>query len=55
MTLQMLGVNVVPLPVSIENGFIPKVEHAEVLVTVRTRAIVLVSPNNPVSTPPPTP
>ena len=50
MTLQMLGVQVIPLPVSIESGFIPTVDHAEALITPRTRAIVLVSPNNPVST-----
>lgn len=47
MTLQMLGVEVVPLPISIESGFVPKVDHAEALITSRTRAIALVSPNNP--------
>ncbi|KAG9104056.1 hypothetical protein FRC06_005756, partial [Ceratobasidium sp. 370] len=47
MTLQMLGINTIPLPVSIEDGFIPAVERAKPLVTPRTRALVLVSPNNP--------
>ncbi|KAG8704069.1 hypothetical protein FRC08_002476 [Ceratobasidium sp. 394] len=47
MTLHMLGIGVIPLPVSIEEGFIPTVERAEALVTPRTRALVLVSPNNP--------
>ncbi|KAG8698667.1 hypothetical protein FRC09_007099 [Ceratobasidium sp. 395] len=47
MTLQMLGIGIIPLPVSIEDGFIPKVEVAESLITPRTRALVLVSPNNP--------
>ncbi|KAG8737670.1 hypothetical protein FRC10_007951 [Ceratobasidium sp. 414] len=47
MTLQMLGINIIPLPVSIEEGFIPTAERAEALITPRTSALVLVSPNNP--------
>ncbi|CAE7104377.1 unnamed protein product [Rhizoctonia solani] len=47
MTLRILGIEPVALPVSIEAGFLPTVEHAERLITSRTRAITLVSPNNP--------
>ncbi|KDN48768.1 hypothetical protein RSAG8_02755, partial [Rhizoctonia solani AG-8 WAC10335] len=47
MTLRILGIEPVALPVSIEAGFLPTVEHAEQLITPRTKAIVLVSPNNP--------
>ncbi|KAG8731176.1 hypothetical protein FRC11_004805 [Ceratobasidium sp. 423] len=47
MTLRILGIEPVALPVSIEAGFLPNVELAESLITPRTRAIALVSPNNP--------
>ncbi|CAE6492239.1 unnamed protein product [Rhizoctonia solani] len=47
MTLRILGIEPVALPVSIEAGFLPNVEHAESLITSRTKAIALVSPNNP--------
>ena len=45
MWLDMQGVTTVPLPSG--PGLIPEAEVAERLITPRTRAIVLVSPNNP--------
>ena len=45
MWLDMAGVTTVPLPAG--QGLIPDAEAAARLVTPRTRAIVLVSPNNP--------
>ncbi len=45
MWLDMQGVNTVPLPAGA--GLIPDAEAASALITDRTRAIVLVSPNNP--------
>ncbi len=45
MWLDMAGVRTVPLPAG--PGLIPDADHAARLVTERTRAIVLVSPNNP--------
>jgi aspartate/methionine/tyrosine aminotransferase len=47
MTLDMLGIRAVPLPCHAQNGFVPDVEDARALVTDRTRAILLVTPNNP--------
>ena len=47
MTLQMLGVEPRALPASAANGFIPDVAEAERLIDGKTRAIVLVTPNNP--------
>ncbi|KAF8306923.1 PLP-dependent transferase [Clavulina sp. PMI_390] len=47
MTLQMNGINAVPLPTPPSTAFIPSVLEAEKLITTRTRAIVLVTPNNP--------
>ncbi|SON55460.1 Aspartate aminotransferase [Hartmannibacter diazotrophicus] len=47
MTLDMLGIVAVPLPCHAGNGFVPEVEAARELVSERTRAIVLVTPNNP--------
>lgn len=47
MTLGLLGIEVVPLPCAPENGFVPDVEAARALIDGRTRAIVLVTPNNP--------
>jgi len=45
MWLDMQGVKAVPLPAG--EGLIPEAEAASRLITPRTRAIVLVSPNNP--------
>ena len=47
MTLDMMGVAAVPLPCRAAAGFVPAVEEARARLTPRTRAIVLVSPNNP--------
>ena len=49
MALDMLGIGLVPLPCHPdpkEGGYVPKVEEAEALITPRTRAIILVTPNN---------
>jgi aspartate/methionine/tyrosine aminotransferase len=47
MTLTMLGVEPRPLPCDPAAGFVPEVADAEKLIDARTRAIVLVTPNNP--------
>ncbi len=47
MTLDMLGISARALPCSPEMGFVPDVAEAEILIDASTRAIVLVSPNNP--------
>jgi len=47
MTLTMLGVEPRPLPCESAAGFVPDVAVAERLIDARTRAIVLVTPNNP--------
>ena len=47
MTLDMMGIAAVPLPCRAAAGFVPSAEEARALLTPRTRAIVLVSPNNP--------
>jgi aspartate/methionine/tyrosine aminotransferase len=47
MTLGLLGIEAVPLPCPPENGFVPEVDQARALIDGRTRAIVLVTPNNP--------
>ncbi|CAH1678521.1 Aminotransferase [Hyphomicrobiales bacterium] len=47
MTLTMLGVEARPLPCAPEAGFVPDIATAEALIDSRTRAIVLVTPNNP--------
>ena len=46
-TCTMLGIEPVPLPCSPEDGFVPDPERAETLIDARTRAIVLITPNNP--------
>jgi aspartate/methionine/tyrosine aminotransferase len=47
MSLTMLGIEPRPLPCDPANGFVPDIADAEKLIDARTRAIVLVSPNNP--------
>jgi aspartate/methionine/tyrosine aminotransferase len=47
MALDMLGIGAVPLACRAEDGFIPDAGAAERLVDGSTRAIVLVTPNNP--------
>ena len=51
MTLEMLGVEAVPLATIASAGFQPKVDECELLLTNKTKAIALVSPNNPVCVP----
>jgi aspartate/methionine/tyrosine aminotransferase len=46
-TLAMMGIEPRPLPARAENGFVPRAEDAAALVDERTRAIALVTPNNP--------
>ena len=45
MALDMAGITAVPLPT--DGGLIPDPDRAAALITPRTRAIVLISPNNP--------
>jgi aspartate/methionine/tyrosine aminotransferase len=47
MTLSMLGVEPRALPCRADRGFVPDPVEAERLIDARTRAIVLVTPNNP--------
>ena len=47
MTLDMLGIEARPLPCAAGAGFVPDIADAERLIDAGTRAIVLVSPNNP--------
>lgn len=44
----MLGIRTVPLHALPEDGFVPSVKSCSNLVTSKTKAIVLVTPNNPV-------
>jgi len=45
------GLRIVPLPLSVEDGFrLPPVEAIEAKITPRTKAILLCSPNNPTGT-----
>ncbi|TRM69968.1 pyridoxal phosphate-dependent transferase [Schizophyllum amplum] len=47
MTLSMLGLETVCLRTYPEDGFQPSIERCEKLITPKTRAIALVTPNNP--------
>lgn len=50
MILDMIGVEVRPLPVTEAGGLVPDPAAAAALMDGRTRALVLVSPNNPTGT-----
>ncbi|KAF5334105.1 hypothetical protein D9758_016064 [Tetrapyrgos nigripes] len=43
----LLGIKTVPLPTFASDGFLPSVEKCRLLLTEKTKAIVLVTPNNP--------
>ncbi|KAF7977219.1 hypothetical protein HWV62_4491 [Athelia sp. TMB] len=47
MTLNLLGITTVPLMTTAETGFKPSPELAATLITPKTKAIALVTPNNP--------
>ncbi len=47
MALTMQGLEPLSLPCRAEDGFVPDPDRAAALITPRTRAVVLVSPNNP--------
>jgi aspartate/methionine/tyrosine aminotransferase len=47
MAVTMQGLETLPLPCRAEDGFVPDPERAAALMTPRTRAVVLVTPNNP--------
>lgn len=47
MALSMLGIRVKPLATLPEEGFLPSVDAAAALIDASTRAILLVTPNNP--------
>ena len=47
MALTMQGLEALPLPCRAEDGFVPDPDRAATLMTDRTRAVVLISPNNP--------
>ncbi|KAJ7187511.1 pyridoxal phosphate-dependent transferase [Mycena pura] len=47
MTLSMLNITTIPLKTRPEDGFTPSVSECKALITPKTRAIVLVTPNNP--------
>ncbi|WP_207458464.1 aminotransferase [Azospirillum sp. SYSU D00513] len=47
MTLDMLGIEARPLPCREEDGMLPDPTAAEALIDANTRAVVLITPNNP--------
>ncbi|KAJ6623634.1 pyridoxal phosphate-dependent transferase [Mycena sp. CBHHK59/15] len=47
MTLSMLNITMIPLQTRPEEGFTPSVSKCKALISPKTKAIVLVTPNNP--------
>jgi len=47
MALNLLGIKAISLYTNPEHGFVPSVSECKKLITTKTKAIVLVSPNNP--------
>lgn len=47
MTLDLLGIEARPLPCLVEDGLVPNPATADALIDAGTRAIVLITPNNP--------
>jgi aspartate/methionine/tyrosine aminotransferase len=47
MSLDMLGARAVPLPCVAEEQMLPDTERAAALINAKTKALVLISPNNP--------
>ncbi|KAF5332855.1 hypothetical protein D9611_005392 [Ephemerocybe angulata] len=47
MDLSLLGVKAIGLPTLPEDGFLPSIARCEALITTKTKAIALVTPNNP--------
>ncbi len=47
MVLDMMGIEIIPLPCRPDNGMVPDPSEVEALIRADTRAIVLVTPNNP--------
>ena len=50
MTLSMLGITPKVLQTHAKDGFLPKLEECAKLISPKTKAIALVTPNNPVRT-----
>lgn len=48
MTLNLLGIKTMPLCTRPDEGFLPSASDCEKLISPRTKAIALVTPNNPV-------
>lgn len=48
MSLNLLGIKTIALPTFAEDGFMPSTEQCASLITAKTKAIALVTPNNPV-------
>lgn len=50
MTLSMLGITPKVLQTHAKDGFLPRVEDCAKMINPKTKAIALVTPNNPVRT-----
>lgn len=50
MTLRMLGISPVSLNTNQDGGFLPSVDDCAKLITAKTKAVVMCTPNNPVRT-----